>query len=96
MKAANPAENSGRIDRKSLIRLGGYVTVMSLCLFLHSLFSTMAAGYLTSSQLYPLMQGGSLVLSMLMSAVCFGEKINIRCVIGIGITFAALLCINLL
>lgn len=96
VKAANPVENSGRIDRKSLIRLGGYVTVMSLCLFLHSLFSTMAAGYLTSSQLYPLMQGGSLVLSMLMSAVCFGEKINIRCVIGIGITFAALLCINLL
>ena len=76
-------------------KLGLYVVVMSLCLFLHSLFSTMAAGSLTSSQLYPLMQGGGLVLSMLMSAVCFGEKITLRCVAGIVITFAALLYMNL-
>ena len=96
VRAAHPDQSGGTIDRKTLIRLGGYVTVMSLCLFLHSLFSTMAAGYLASSQLYPLMQGGSLVLSMLMSAVFFGEKINLRCIIGIGVTFAALLCINLL
>jgi uncharacterized membrane protein len=96
VRAAHPGESGGTIGKKDLIRLGGYVTVMSLCLFLHSLFSTMAAGYLTSSQLYPLMQGGSLVLSMLMSAVFFGEKINLRCVTGIAITFAALLCINLL
>ncbi len=96
VRVAHPGETGGTIGKKDLIRLGGYVTVMSLCLFLHSLFSTMAAGYLTSSQLYPLMQGGSLVLSMLMSAVFFGEKINLRCVTGIAITFAALLCINLL
>lgn len=96
VRMENPGETGGKLAGKDLIRLGGYVTVMSLCLFLHSLFSTMAAGYLTSSQLYPLMQGGSLVLSMLMSALFFGEKINLRCIIGIGITFAALLCINLL
>jgi len=84
-------------DRKAIVRkLAVYVVIMSLCLFLHSLFSTMAAGYLTSSQLYPLMQGGALVLSMLMSAVFFGEKITGRCIIGIAVTFAALLCINLL
>ena len=72
------------------------MVIMSLCLFLHSLFSTMAAGYLTSSQLYPLMQGGALVLSMLMCAIFFGERITLRCLVGIGTAFAALLCINLL
>ena len=79
-----------------LRKLAVYVVIMSLCIFLHSFFSTMAAGYLTSSQLYPLMQGGALVLSMLMSAIFFGEKITLRCLLGICVTFAALLCINLL
>lgn len=84
-------------DRKlPLARLGVYVTIMSLCIFLHSLFSTMATEHLTSSQLYPLMQGGGLTLSMLMSAVFFKEKITPRCLMGIGIAFGALLCINLL
>ena len=82
--------------RVNLRRLGLYVVIMSGCLFLHSFCSTAAAGYLPSSRLYPLMQGSSLVLSMLMSAVCFGERITVRCVIGISVTFAALLCINLL
>jgi len=77
-------------------KLGVYVVIMSLCLFLHSLFSTMAAGHLSASQLYPLMQGGGLTLSMVMSAVLFKEKITVRCVVGILITFAALLIINLL
>ena len=82
--------------RANLRRLGLYVVIMSGCLFLHSFCSTAAAGYLPSSRLYPLMQGSSLVLSMLMSAICFGERITVRCVIGITVTFAALLCINLL
>lgn len=91
-----PATKTTR-DRKAVIKkLALYVVVMSLCLFLHSFFSTMAAGYLTSSQLYPLMQGGALVLSMIMCALCFGEKITGRCVLGICVAFAALLCINLL
>lgn len=89
--------NSNGANRKAVIKkLAVYVVIMSLCLFLHSLFSTMAAGYLTSSQLYPLMQGGALVLSMCMCALFFGEKITSRCVLGICVTFAALLCINLL
>lgn len=77
-------------------KLSVYVVIMSFCIFLHSFFSTMAAGYLSSSQLYPLMQGGALVLSMLMSSICFGEKITLRCLCGICVTFTALLCINLL
>ena len=42
------------------------------------------------------MQGGALVLSMLMCAIFFGERITLRCLVGIGTAFAALLCINLL
>ena len=87
---------AARDKHADLRRLGLYVVIMSGCLFLHSFCSTAAAGYLPSSRLYPLMQGSSLVLSMLMSAVCFGERITVRCVIGITVTFAALLCINLL
>jgi len=91
----------GREEKKetaggNILRLGLYVTVMSVCIFLHSLFSTMAAGYLTSSQLYPLMQGGGLTLSMLMAHVFFGEKITPRCLAGIAIAFAALMVINLM
>ena len=84
------------ISKEDLKRLGIYVCVMSLCIFLYSYFSVTAAGYLPSYQLYPLLQGMSLVLSLLMSAVCFGEKITVRSVIGIAVTFAALICINLL
>ena len=77
-------------------KLAVYVIVMSFCIFLNSLFSTLAAGYLSSALLYPLMQGGALILSMIMSAVCFGEKITPRCLIGIGMAFAALVFTNCL
>ena len=72
-----------------------YLAVMALCLFLHSFFTTTAAGYLTPAQLYPLSQGTSLILSLFMSAIFFKERITPRCIIGIIIAFAALLIINL-
>ena len=89
-----PGGDDGQ-KKPPIAKLGFYVVIMSACLFLHSFFSTAAAGYLPSAVLYPLMQGSALVLSMLMSAVCFGERINTRCVVGIAAAFAAMLCINL-
>ena len=74
----------------------GYVAVMSVCLFLNSYFKTLAAGYLSASQIYPLNQGGALVLSMLMSHFLFKEKLNFKAAIGIVGCMAALLLINLL
>lgn len=92
-----PKENSTqKLAQNDMRRLALFVTLMSACLFLHSFCSTAAAGYLSSAQLYPLMQGSALILSMLMSAVCFGEHINVRCAIGIASSFAAMLCIELL
>ena len=77
-------------------KLAVYVVIMSFCIFLHSLFSTLAAGYLPSALLYPLLQGCGLILSMIMSAVFFGEKITPRCLLGIGMAFAALVFTNCL
>ena len=89
-------DRAPNIAKNDLRRLALFVILMSACLFLHSFCSTAAAGYLSSAQLYPLMQGSALILSMLMSAVCFGERINVRCVIGIVSSFAAMLCIEFL
>ena len=72
------------------------VAVMAICLFLNSYFKTLAAERLDSAILYPLNQGLALMLSMLMASVFFGEKITVRCVIGLCSAFVGLLIINLL
>lgn len=79
-----------------LRRVGGYVAVMSVCLFLNSYFNTMAAGILPSTILYPLSQGASLILSSFMSMLFFKEKLTAKCITGIALSFAGLLIINLL
>lgn len=79
-----------------LRRVGGYVAVMSVCLFLNSYFKTMAAGILPSAILYPLSQGASLILSSFMSMLFFKEKLTAKCITGIALSFAGLLIMNLL
>lgn len=73
-----------------------FVAVMAVCLFLNSYFKTLASAKLDSAILYPLNQGGALILSLIMAAVFFKEKVTVRCVVGICMAFAALLIINLL
>ena len=73
-----------------------YVAVMAVCLFANSYFKTVAAQHLDAVKLYPLNQGGAVILSLLMSSIIFKEKINAKCIIGIVLSFAALLMINLL
>jgi multidrug transporter EmrE-like cation transporter len=73
-----------------------YVLVMAVCLFANSFFKTQAAHYLDAVQLYPLNQGCAVVLSLLMSVFIFKEKINAKCIVGICLSFVALLMINLL
>ncbi len=72
-----------------------YILVMSLCLYTNSYFKTLSAAHIPSTQLYPLNQGASVILSLLMSAIFFGEKINKKCILGICLAFIALLLINL-
>ena len=74
----------------------GYILVMAICLFANSYFKTMAAGYLDSAQLYPLNQGSNLILSSIMSAVLFHERLTVKCVTGLCISFVGLLVLNVL
>ncbi len=77
-----------------LTKAAGYIAIMAVCLFLHAYFKTAAAGHLSATALYPLSQGGGLVLSMLMTALCFREKPTFRCIFGICVAFLGLLFIN--
>lgn len=74
----------------------GYVIVMAICLFLNSYFATLAAGYLDSAKLYPLNQGAALALSSVMSAIFFKEKLTLKCIVGLILTFIGLVVINVL
>ena len=87
-----PRQNSEKTDFKPVF---GYILVMSVCLFLNTYTKTKAAEYLPSAELYPLSQGGALVLSTGMSALFFGERLTFKCIVGVVIAFAALLMINL-
>lgn len=71
-----------------------YVAIMALSLFLNSYFKTLSAGQLDAVLLYPLNQGMSVTLSLLMSVVLFKEKINAKGLIGIGMGVIALILIN--
>lgn len=86
------SEESQKID---LMHIFGYIIVMSVCLFVNSYFQTKAAEFLPSAQLYPLSKGAGLILSSLMSAVLFKERLSIKAIVGIILSFCALLIINL-
>ena len=72
------------------------VFIMAISLFMHSYFSTRSASYLSTIELYPLQQGAGLILSVIMSALFFSERINLKCVVGIIVTITALFVINVL
>lgn len=72
-----------------------YVVVMAVCLFAYSYCKTLAAQYLDAVLLYPLSQGCAVTFSLLMAAFLFKERINGRCIVGVLLSFAGLLLINL-
>lgn len=86
----------GEKKSSGIKQIFGYILVMSICLFANSYFKTMAAGYLDSAQLYPLNQGASLIISSVMSATLFREKLTLKCVIGLLISFVGLIVLNVL
>lgn len=79
-----------------LKKIGGYILVMSVCLFASSFFKTYAAVYLDSVQLYPVSQGLALILSSFMSAVFFKEKPTTKSVVGLCLAFVGIIMINFL
>lgn len=83
-------------NRSNIKKIFGFILIMAICLFANSYFKTLASKYLSAVLLYPLNQGCSLILSAIMSAVLFKEKLTIKAVAGIVTAFIGLLIINLL
>ncbi len=91
-----PGEKKTVADTAGFRKMLIYIPVMAVCLFANSFFKTMAAAYLPSAQLYPLTQGAGLILSAMMSAVLFRERLTGKCILGLLLAFTALLIINVL
>ena len=88
---------NGSPNTNSMVsKIFGYILVMSVCLFANSYFKTKAAVYLESAQLYPLNQGCALILSTLMAALLFNEKITLKCAAGLVLAFIGMILINVL
>jgi len=83
-------------EKADIKKIFGYVLIMAICLFANSYFKTLAAGYLSAVLLYPLSQGCALILSAIMSAALFKERLTPKAIIGMITAFAGLLIINLL
>ena len=81
-------------DGKSL-KIFFVICVMAVCLFAYSYFKTMAAKFVPSAVLYPLTSGAAIVLSAIMAAIFFKERITPKCIIGIMIALAAIIIMNL-
>ena len=89
-------KSEDKFDAKALFgKVFWFVGIMAVCLFACSYFNTLAAKHLGAAQLYPLTQGAGLILSTIMSAVFFGEKIKPRLIVGVSAAFVGLLAINL-
>lgn len=80
----------------NLKKIGIYIAIMSVCLFLNSYFKTVAAASIPAPQLYPLNQGAALIISSIMASVLFKERLTAKCVLGLCIAFIGLLVINVL
>lgn len=87
----NGAENTVTRNRK----LYFYIGVMAAGLFVYNYFKTCAAEIVPAAEMYPLMQGISLVITIVMAALLFGERITWKSALGIALTFAALCMMNL-
>ncbi len=72
-----------------------FIIIMSICLFLNTWFKTIAANSLDSAVLYPIYQGGALVLASAMSVFCFKEKLNKKAYIGLALAFCGLIIMKL-
>ncbi len=68
---------------------------MAFCLYLNSVTKTMAAGFLSAAQIYPVLQGANLILSALLSHFLLSEKMNVKGIAGIITAFAGLMIMHL-
>ena len=73
-----------------------YVAIMAVALILHSFFKTLAAVHLDSAVLYPLSQSLALIVTTLMAALFFGERLNAKAAFGVVLCLIGMLVMNVL
>ena len=69
---------------------------LSAAVFIISQVSTIAAGILPPIILFPLSNGGSMIICAVVSAAVFKEKLNLKSVLGLILGIASLVIIKLL
>ncbi len=70
--------------------------VISLGLYLNTYSKTFAAAYLTSAEIYPVLQGANLIASAILASILLKEKITKKSVIGMICAFLGLIIMNVL
>lgn len=70
--------------------------VISFGLYLNSFSKTFAASYLTTAEIYPVLQGANLIASALLAQLLLKEKITKKSAAGMLCAFIGLLIMNLL
>ena len=70
------------------------VGIMAICLFAYSYFKTKAAVDVPAALLYPITSGANIVLSALMAAVFFKEKLKLKCITGMAIAIGAIVIMS--
>ena len=69
--------------------------LIAAALFMNSFSKTLAANFLTSAEIYPVLQGANLIASALLAQILLKEKITTRAIIGMAIAFLGLVLMNL-
>ena len=87
--------------RKILVHLRHplpYIAVMAVCLFAASYCQTAATGDfgMPAQILYPITKGGCLITVSLYSALCFGERITARTVLGSAVALGGIVIMNVI
>ena len=72
-----------------------YLPVMAVCLYLNIFLQTLAAKHLDSMVMFPLQTVMGLLLSALMAALMFKEKPTAKNIVGMAISAASLVIMNL-
>ena len=69
---------------------------MSAFLYINTITKTIAASYLTTAQIYPVLQGANLILSAIFAQILLKEKINLKSIAGMALAFTGLIVMNVL
>ena len=69
--------------------------VILAALYLNSISKTLAAAEIPSTILYPTLQGANLILSAILAAIIFKEKITAKSIVGIVIALGSVVLMNI-